>query len=132
LTIVFPFFFYFPGVTIIKNTMVIDSVQKDRDNGMYQCSARNLYGTTFSSAQIRVLQFAPTFAKQPVDTSLLAAVGGNITVICNPEAAPEPEYHWLRNGADLGLVRGGAGGFECGAEFCAFVLCCCCCCCCCH
>ena len=43
------------GVTVIANTMVIDAVQKERDNGMYQCGAENLYGVTFSSAQIRVL-----------------------------------------------------------------------------
>ena len=43
------------GVTVVANTMVIDVLQKERDDGMYQCGATNLYGTTFSSAQIRVL-----------------------------------------------------------------------------
>ena len=40
---------------MIGNTMVIDVLQKERDNGMYQCAAKNLYGVTLSSAQIRVL-----------------------------------------------------------------------------
>ncbi|XP_070192772.1 contactin-like isoform X2 [Littorina saxatilis] len=102
------------GVKIIGNTMVIDRVEKERDNGMYQCSAKNLYGTTYSSAQIRVLEFKPTFTKQPVDSSLSAAVGGNITIVCNPEAAPAPTYQWLQNDRDLGLVQGGAesNGFQ--------------------
>ncbi|KAL8610221.1 hypothetical protein ACOMHN_038916 [Nucella lapillus] len=96
------------GVNLIGNTMVIDSLQGKRDNGMYQCSATNVYGTTFSSAQIRVLEFKPSFRKHPVDTSLSAAVGGNITIICDPEAAPTPTFEWLFNGASLGLVQGGA------------------------
>ena len=58
--------------------------------------------------------FKPSFDKQPVDSSLSAAVGGNITIICNPEAAPGPTDQWLRNGNDLGLVQGGApsNGFQ--------------------
>jgi hypothetical protein len=50
-------------------------------------------------------EFAPSFAKRPLDTSLSAAVGGNITIVCAPEAAPAPEYQWSRNGADLGLIK---------------------------
>ncbi|XP_076447632.1 contactin-like [Babylonia areolata] len=95
------------GVTIIGNTMVIDQVQKEH-NGMYQCAADNIYGLTFSSAQIRVLEFKPSFRKHPVDTSLSAAVGGNITIVCDPEAAPAPTFEWLFNGNSLGLVQGGA------------------------
>ncbi|KAK7493986.1 hypothetical protein BaRGS_00014868 [Batillaria attramentaria] len=102
------------GVRISGNTMVIDSLQRERDSGMYQCAARNLYGVSFSSAQIRVLEFAPTFAKRPVEAFLSAAVGGDITIVCDPEAAPAPTYKWLRNGADLGLVQGGSAnnGFQ--------------------
>ena len=58
--------------------------------------------------------FVPTFAKHPVDTSLSAAMGGNITIICQPEAAPTPTYQWLRNSNDLGLEQGGpeSNGFQ--------------------
>lgn len=102
------------SVTIMGNTMTIASLSKDRDNGMYQCAAKNLYGITFTSGQIRVLEFAPSFAKRPVESALSAAVGGNITIVCDPEAAPAPTYKWLRNGADLGLVQGGppSNGFQ--------------------
>lgn len=29
------------------------------------------------------------------------AIGGNVTILCRPEAAPFPEFTWLRNGGDL-------------------------------
>lgn len=32
----------------------------------------------------------------------MAAVGGNLTITCNPEAAPQPEITWLQNGHVIG------------------------------
>ncbi|XP_025106853.1 contactin-like isoform X2 [Pomacea canaliculata] len=96
------------GVTVNGNSLTIEVLQKERDDGMYQCAAKNLYGVAFSSAQIRVLEFAPTFAKHPVAASLSAAVGGNVTIICNPESAPAPTYQWYRNDIDLQLQQGGS------------------------
>lgn len=40
--------------------------------------------------------------------SLSAAVGGNVTIICNPESAPAPTYQWYRNDIDLQLQQGGS------------------------
>ncbi|XP_046331627.2 contactin-like [Haliotis rufescens] len=102
-----------PGdVEVNKNVLVITSAQPSKHNGMYQCAAENLHGSTYSSAELRVLEFAPTFAKHPVDPSQLATVGGNATVICQPEAAPKPEITWKKDGRSLGLSTGVAGHLQ--------------------
>ena len=45
-----------PGtVDIIGTTLYISSIDKDRDEGMYQCSATNIHGTTFSTGRLKVL-----------------------------------------------------------------------------
>ena len=43
------------GIVVNKNSLSIEKVEVDRDSGMYQCAAENMYGTTFSTAQLRVL-----------------------------------------------------------------------------
>ena len=62
---------------------------------MYQCVAYNELDTRYSSGQLRVLAFAPTFAKYPLEEKTFAAEGGNVTLKCNPEGAPVPEFVWL-------------------------------------
>lgn len=52
----------------------------------------------------------PTFDKFPLRTSLEAALSGNVTYVCEPEAAPFPEFAWSKNGANLGLVAGDTSG----------------------
>ena len=47
--------------------------------------------------------FKPSFAKHPLNPSQSAAIGGTVTIICGPEAAPKPEYTWTRNGVRLNL-----------------------------
>lgn len=44
-----------PGITVDVNTLTIAAVDAKRDSGMYQCAAKNNYGITFSTAQLRVL-----------------------------------------------------------------------------
>ncbi|CAH1783325.1 unnamed protein product [Owenia fusiformis] len=83
-------------ITISNNVLTISTIE-DRDKGMYQCAASNQYGTRFSTGQLRVLAFAPTFAKYPLVTNQYATRGGNITILCNPEAAPKPEIIWRKN-----------------------------------
>ncbi|XP_060074968.1 contactin-like [Ylistrum balloti] len=92
--------------TIIKNVMLINSLDPEKHNGMYQCSATNVYGEVFTEGQLRVLALSPTFAKRPLDEKMFAAIGGNATIICEPEAAPFPTFQWRRNGGDLGLSHG--------------------------
>ncbi|OWF39873.1 Contactin [Mizuhopecten yessoensis] len=96
-----------PGeINIVKNVMRINNIDPEKHNGMYQCSATNVYGEVFTEGQLRVLAFPPTFVKRPLEERMFAAIGGNATIICDPEAAPFPTFTWRRNGADLGLSHG--------------------------
>ena len=49
---------------------------------------------------------APSFAKRPLDEFYYGGIGGNVTIVCEPEVAPFPEFSWLRNGINLGLTHG--------------------------
>ncbi|XP_045209360.2 contactin-like [Mercenaria mercenaria] len=91
-----------PGdIEIKRNVITIQSLDPMRHDGMYQCVCLNTHGYSFSSAQLRVLAFKPSFAKRPRKTSQTAAIGGHVTLDCSPEAAPSPEYTWNRNGANV-------------------------------
>lgn len=37
---------------------------------------------------------------------MFGAIGGNATIICDPEAAPFPDFAWRKNGVDLGVNHG--------------------------
>ncbi|XP_033733379.1 contactin-like [Pecten maximus] len=96
-----------PGeITIAKNVMVINNLDPVKHNGMYQCSATNVYGEVFTEGQLRVLAFPLSFIKKPLEERMFAAIGGNATIICDPEAAPFPTFTWRKNGVDLGLNHG--------------------------
>ncbi|XP_025082370.1 contactin-like isoform X2 [Pomacea canaliculata] len=99
-----------PGdVEVSGNVVVIKRVDPARHSGMYECSATNLHGTSVSSAQLRVLSFAPTFSKRPLADTMTATIGGNATIICQPDASPSPEMTWSLNDAPLNLVKGAEG-----------------------
>ena len=53
-----------------------------------------------------VAAFPPTFKKKPLPITLYGAMGGNITIPCQPEAAPTPQITWLRNGGEIGSSGG--------------------------
>ncbi|XP_041348277.1 contactin-like [Gigantopelta aegis] len=97
-------------ISASRNRLVIEKLDKDRDSGMYQCAATNSHGTTLSSGQIRVLEFKPNFRKTPLEKRISAARGGNVTIVCNPESAPQAEYQWLKDGRSLGLTKGSESG----------------------
>ena len=45
-----------PGeIEVSGNILTIRAVQKERDEGMYQCGASNLHGTTFSTGRLKVV-----------------------------------------------------------------------------
>ncbi|XP_033733022.1 contactin-like [Pecten maximus] len=95
-----------PDMTVNKNILTITNANSDAHNGMYQCSATNIHGTSFSGAQLRVYSFTPTFSKSPMKESQDAAIRGNMTLSCNPEGAPKADIEWLKNG-NMPLSTGG-------------------------
>jgi contactin 2 len=78
---------------------------------MYQCGAMNLQNSImrYSSAELRVIEFPPTFLKKPMQGTVRAAIGGNATVVCNPEGAPKPTIQWYQNQMAIG---NGGGHFR--------------------
>lgn len=89
-------------IRIQDNVLTIRSLDQERDPGMYQCRATNSLKTKYSSAQLRVLAFRPTFKKHPLEAETYAADGGSVTIKCNPEAAPRPRFVWKKDGNVLG------------------------------
>ncbi|XP_031782439.1 contactin [Nasonia vitripennis] len=87
---------------IQDNVLKIKSLDPERDEGMFQCEAKNQLKTRYSSAQLRVLSLKPSFKKRPLEPETYAAEGGNVTLICNPEAAPRPKFTWKKDGNVLG------------------------------
>ena len=70
---------------------------------MFQCMAFNELDVRYSSGQLRVLElFAPTFEKHPLEEKTYAAVGGNVTLRCRPEGAPQPKFTWRKDGNVIG------------------------------
>lgn len=71
---------------------------------MYQCKASNQLGSTFSTAQLKIISLKPVF-KQRMDKDMFASVGTNYTIACDPEAVPFPEFQWKKN--NLPITLGG-------------------------
>ncbi|KAF6038307.1 CNTN3 [Bugula neritina] len=95
------------GISFSDNNKVLQfqNLDKNVHPGMYQCAASNSHGTTYSSAQVRVLEFAPNFNKHPMLGQVLATEGGNTTIPCNPEGAPKPTIRWLKNGVPFNVNK---------------------------
>lgn len=87
---------------IQDNVLTIRYLDPERDPGMYQCEARNQLRTRYSSGQLRVLSLKPTFKKKPLESETYGSEGGNVTIRCNPEAAPKPTYTWRKDGIVIG------------------------------
>jgi hypothetical protein len=89
-------------IRIQDNVLTINYLDQERDPGMYQCRAANTLDTKYSSAQLRVLAFKPTFKKHPLESETYAAEQGDVTIKCNPEAAPRPRFVWKKDGNVIG------------------------------
>ncbi|KAL4221262.1 ATP-dependent RNA helicase ddx25 [Mactra antiquata] len=100
-----------PGkIEIKRNLLLIHNVDITRDEGMYQCGATNVHGTTFSYGQLKVLSFMPTFDKNPLPQFVQMPEGGNYSIPCKVEAAPVPDVVWMKSGSVLPLTPGDING----------------------
>jgi len=89
-----------PRIEIADGLLTFKNVT-DTDQAVYQCRATNQLGSSFSSAQLRVLAFGPSFAKRPLEALMFSGQSLNHTIACDPEAAPRPEIEWLFNGRPI-------------------------------
>ncbi|XP_044742029.1 contactin, partial [Chrysoperla carnea] len=87
---------------IQDNVLTIRYLDDKRDPGMYQCKAKNQLKARYSSAQLRVLSLKPSFKKFPLESETYAAEQGNVTIKCNPEAAPKPKFVWKKDNNVIG------------------------------
>lgn len=87
---------------IQDNVLTIKYLDPDKDDGMYQCAAKNQIKTVYSSAQLRVLSMKPSFHKRPLESEIYATYNGNTTIVCDPEAAPRPKFQWKKDGSLIG------------------------------
>lgn len=87
--------------SIKDNKFSIDSVQRERDSGMYQCKATNQHGSAFSSAQLRIINMRPNADKDPMPLSVQAMVDQNVTIPCYVEAIPSARITWSKEGQSM-------------------------------
>lgn len=95
---------------IQNNVLTIKQLNAEKDNGMYQLAATNSHGTRYSTAQLRVLSFAPNFIKYPLQPRHYATLRGNATLLCQPEAAPMGEKIWFKDNRPLATSSPQDGG----------------------
>ncbi|XP_041970407.1 contactin [Aricia agestis] len=87
---------------IQDNVLIIKYLDPTRDPGTYQCEAKNQLKSKFSSGQLRVLSLKPSFKKRPLESETYGSEGGNVTLKCNPEAAPKPTFTWKKDNIVIG------------------------------
>lgn len=87
---------------IQDNVLTIKHLDPARDPGMYQCEAKNQLKARYSTGQLRVLSLRPSFKKRPLELETYGSEGGNVTLRCNPEAAPKPSFTWKKDGNVIG------------------------------
>lgn len=47
---------------------------------------------------------APSFKKKPLNPEIYGAIENNVTIECNPEAAPKPKFTWKKDGYTIGQL----------------------------
>ena len=72
----------------------------DADEGVYWVVATNQFGSTTSSAFNLVVEDPPTITTQPT-SSVLAAVGSNVTLSVVATGAPTLQYQWQVQNQDI-------------------------------
>ncbi|KAL5486363.1 hypothetical protein EMCRGX_G018829 [Ephydatia muelleri] len=108
-------------------TLQLNVTNGTSDGGTYTCVVTNAAGNGSASATVYV---TPTIITQPSD--MLAVVNGNVTLMCEAEAFPPPQYIWEHIGGNLagrsnvmginsnnlklnGIVFGDEGSYRCSA-----------------
>lgn len=66
-----------------------------------QFSLKPLVTLLFCNISI-LAELAPTFRKKPLEREMYAAEGKNVTIVCNPEAAPRPKFTWRQGSLVIG------------------------------
>lgn len=95
----------------------------DDDSYTYSCEIRNLYGATYSSAWLKVLNFKPTFEKYPLE-NMEGMMSQEITYKCQAEGAPEPEKKWFKNNSPISVqpvtIDASTGKIKCDVKYCIY------------
>ncbi|PAA91007.1 hypothetical protein BOX15_Mlig007872g1, partial [Macrostomum lignano] len=77
---------------------------KPSDSAAYGCRVTNSYETIYGFAELRVLNFAPSFYKNPTSQES-GLVGKSVYLPCDVEGAPEPTRTWRFKGSDLAVIK---------------------------
>lgn len=77
-----------------KETLTITNLDRT-DTAIYQCVAQNEFGSAFSTGQLTVRAIAPTFL-MPLKQNQPAPRNGQVTIQCQPDAAPKPDFQWFK------------------------------------
>lgn len=99
-----------PSIRYKNSTTVRFDLKNDADSGVYVCSTENQDSTLTLRSQITVRAINesqvpdgfPRITTSPVMHQTVEA-GGVVTLSCNAQADPTPEYLWLHNLAPLDL-----------------------------
>ena len=54
------------------------------------------------------IAFPPSFTKHPLESTTLGSLGGSLTILCHPEAAPRPNITWLHDGRAISREDSGS------------------------
>ncbi|XP_068940175.1 contactin-6 [Petaurus breviceps papuanus] len=81
----------------IENGSLMISVLNVSDSGFYQCVAENKYQTIYANAELKVRASAPDFSKKPLQKISVVQVGGDVTIVCKPEASPRAVVSWKKD-----------------------------------
>ena len=80
---------------VSQGTLTILNLTTD-DSGSYLCTARNIWGTTSSSVQLRVYASLEFVNKPP--SSVMVKADETLTVSCSASSDLQPKISWLFNG----------------------------------
>ncbi|XP_021965343.1 peroxidasin homolog isoform X1 [Folsomia candida] len=98
-----PIDFSAPNNEITDEGLRIQNVTRERNEGVYKCSALNLAGNISAVAQIKVLAsiIPPTWLVTPSEAQRIVELGEKVVLFCEATGKPVPKISWFHNGALL-------------------------------